>query len=57
MIGKRRFIVIVLSLGVVLSTELLKPSGLSATGVTAMSFIVGTYFGFDMGSKLKNGNS
>ena len=54
MIGKRRFVVIILSLAVVLATELVK-GGMSATGVTAVSFIVGTYFGFDMGAKLKNG--
>lgn len=57
MIGKRRFIVIVLSLSVVLATELINKDGLSTSGVTAMSFIVGTYFGFDMGVKRKNGNS
>jgi len=54
MIGKRRFIVIMTAMGLILAVELVN-SGWSSMGMTALMGVVGTYFGFDMGDKIKNG--
>ena len=52
MLGKRRFIVILVGMGLVTAIEYMN-GGWSATGQLAMLGIVGTYFGFDMGRAIK----